>query len=42
MPMIYGLADVLTYRLGKRPLIKNDKALYRLVCDRFTYWEKSD
>lgn len=30
-----GLADICTYRLGRRPLIKTDASLYRLVLGRF-------
>lgn len=34
-PLLLGLADICTYRLGRRPRIKNDASLYRLVLGRF-------
>ncbi len=31
----YGLADVLTFRLGRRPFIKSEAVLWGLVFQRF-------
>lgn len=33
--LLRGLADICTYRLGRRPRIKSDASLYRLVLGRF-------
>jgi len=31
----YGICDVLTFNCGRRPLIENDAAIYRMIMARF-------